>query len=190
MRSCVYILYIYIEHFVLNLVEDSRSQIQGFVLLFFLRNTKKFGLCCVLLLVYFAVSCSCPDEGFRQVSSSHLGVFMQMSLCDQVHGLVFLVFYLVGVVLARVWVVSGMKLESSWLGQVLNLLLLGQRESQNKGGYGVELLEVQLRILLGGLSCLAMDPTVLPIIKCFCGSLVASISGELHLPLQYYPSLD
>ncbi|KAG5022175.1 hypothetical protein JHK85_018517 [Glycine max] len=59
----------------------------------------------------------------------------------------------------------------------------GQRESQNKGGYGVELLEVQLRILLGGLSCLAMDPTVLPIIKCFCGSLVASISGELHLPL-------
>ncbi|RZC02269.1 hypothetical protein D0Y65_017424, partial [Glycine soja] len=32
-------------------------------------------------------------------------------------------------------------------------------------------------------SCLAMDPTVLPIIKCFCGSLVASISGELHLPL-------
>ncbi|QCD92281.1 hypothetical protein DEO72_LG5g343 [Vigna unguiculata] len=39
------------------------------------------------------------------------------------------------------------------------------------------------------LSCSAMDPTVLPI-DSFCGRLVACISGELHLPLLYYPSLD
>lgn len=64
-----------------------------------------------------------------------------------------------------------------------DLIIIVQRETLIKGDYEVELLEVQLRILLGGLSCLAMDPTVLPIIKCFCGSLVASISGELHLPL-------
>ncbi|KAG5007536.1 hypothetical protein JHK82_025456 [Glycine max] len=76
-----------------------------------------------------------------------------MSLCDEVHGLGALVFFFVG-----------------W-------------ETLIKGDYEVELLEVQLRILLGELSCLAMDPTVLPINKCFCGSLVASISGELHLPL-------
>lgn len=75
-----------------------------------------------------------------------------------------------------------------WLNKVVKFLGLWLKEEQ-KRGYGVELLEVQSRMLLGGLSCLAMDPTVLPI-TVFCGSLVASISGELHLPLSYYPSLD